>query len=221
MQSGISPDWTYLLREFDALYRQGSAGGSAPIRSHMRQVRARITRLLRRPLTAHWRDPATLPVVAHWPRAIDLALNERTGSIARILDRLAPTFTWEYGYARLPPGLQQRFGYAELVGPRGPILAEDLVLGVVMFAPRCTYPQHRHRDITESYIVVSGAMSENDVGVYAPSSLIYNAPGQAHRITTAERNPCLLAYAWIGDPSELAKSTMAFERPRNRTGGKA
>jgi dimethylpropiothetin dethiomethylase len=28
------PSWQYLLQEFDALYRMGSSGGSAIIRSH-------------------------------------------------------------------------------------------------------------------------------------------------------------------------------------------
>ena len=34
-----SPNWLYLLREFDALYRHGSAGGSRLIRAHRKRVR--------------------------------------------------------------------------------------------------------------------------------------------------------------------------------------
>lgn len=208
------PDWGYLLREFDNLYRHGSAGGSVPIRSHMQKVRARIAGLFKTPLVWQPRDPSTLPVTAHWARAIDNARDERTAPVARVLDRLYPAFSWEYGYSRVPTNLQKTFGFAELVGPRGPIVSSDLVLGLVLFAPRCTYPQHRHQRITESYVVISGALSENDVGVYAPSSMIYNAPGHSHRITTADRIPCLLGYAWIGDQAQLDAPQMAFNRPR-------
>ncbi|MEO1091264.1 MAG: dimethylsulfonioproprionate lyase family protein [Pseudomonadota bacterium] len=214
MTRSLDPDWIYFLREFELLYHSGSAGGSAPIRSHMRQVRARIARLLHHPTTFTPRDPWTLPVVSHWARAVDLALVERTATLARVLDRLAPTFSWEYGYAKVPSNLRQSYGFTELVGPRGPVQSQDLILGLVLFAPRCTYPQHRHGGITESYIVVSGHVSENDVGVYAPSSLIYNPPGYGHRITTAARTPCLLAYAWVGEPDHLAEPHMAFERSK-------
>ncbi|MGF1563063.1 MAG: dimethylsulfonioproprionate lyase family protein [Geminicoccaceae bacterium] len=216
MASVPNPDWLYLLREFDLLYRRGSAGGSKPIRTHMRQVRGRIARLVRQPLRHLPRDPYHLPVSAHWPRAIDLALPERTGSFARLLDRLASTFTWEYGYAKVPGNLRDAYAFTELAGPRGPIAVDDLILGLVLFAPRCVYPQHRHTGITESYVVVSGTLSENDVGVYAPGSLIFNPPNHFHRITVGDREPCLLAYAWVGEAQDLAAPHMIFERAQSR-----
>lgn len=44
---------------------------------------------------------------------------------------------------------------------------------------------------------ISGDWSENDGAVYAPGSLIFNAPGHDHRITTGAYQPCLLAYGWL------------------------
>jgi len=55
-------------------------------------------------------------------------------------------------------------------------------------------------------------MSENDEGVYAPGSMIFNPPGRSHRITVDAREPCLLAYAWIGPPEALARQKMVFSR---------
>ena len=61
------------------------------------------------------------------------------------------------------------------------------------------------------------AISENDTGVYAPGSVIFNPPGHTHRITTADREPCLLAYAWVGDEASLLRQKMVFSRS-SRTG---
>jgi dimethylpropiothetin dethiomethylase len=85
---------------------------------------------------------------------------------------------------------------------------------VVLFAPGCTYPAHAHDGIEESYICLSGAVSENHQGVYAPGSLIFNPPGSQHRITVSDREPSLLAYAWIGPEERLANQKMVFSRAR-------
>ena len=64
----------------------------------------------------------------------------------------------------------------------------------MLFAPQCTYPAHKHEGITESYICLSGAASENDSGVYTPGSMILNLPGHKHRITTSDHEPALLSH---------------------------
>ena len=81
-------------------------------------------------------------------------------------------------------------------------------------APKTTYPQHSHHEIEESYISIAGAWSENDVAVHAPGSLILNRPGDEHRITTADREPCLLAYAWTGPGDRLNAPDMKFSSSR-------
>ena len=114
----------------------------------------------------------------------------------------------------MPRGLSRKYGYAELVGPYGPVVSERLILGLVLFAPRCTYPAHSHDGICESYICLSGAISEGNAGVYAPGSLLYNPPQQSHRMTTGDHEPTLLAYAWTGPPDKLINQTMKFSRKR-------
>ena len=88
----------------------------------------------------------------------------------------------------------------------------DGALSVVFAYDRC--PPHAHDGITESYICLSGAVSENHQGVYAPGSLIFNPPGAMHRITVSDREPSLLAYAWIGPEEKLANQKMVFSRAR-------
>ena len=207
------PDWGYLLREIGKLY-QGNAGGSDKIRSHQRAVREAISRLI-------GLDPAVLdrpvedkPVTAHLRRSLDNGRRESTQSVIRAVDNVSQALSWLYGYDKVPKGLSNKYAYAELAGPAGPVASEDLILGLVLFGPKCTYPAHSHDGLTESYYVLSGSVSENDDGVWAPGSLIFNPPGRMHRITVSDREPALLAYAWHGPRDKLADQKMVFSRKR-------
>jgi len=209
-------DWHYLLREFWNAYRFSSAGGSKLIRSHQREVRDRLSAELDNDPALLDRDPASLPVSAWLGRALDQGLLERTAPLVRALRRVSDELHWQYGYERVPRGLVKKYGYAELMGPNGPVESSSLILGLVLFGPRCTYPAHSHDDINESYICLSGVISESNSGVYAPGSLLFNPPNEVHRMTTGDFEPTLLAYAWIGNQDKLRNQAMRFTRPRRR-----
>ena len=208
------PDWLYLLREYYEMYRFLPAGGSKAIRSHQKQVREAINRLIRENPMLRDVSPAALPVTAHLRRALDEGRSGVLAPVARALDAVRGRLHWEYGYDRLPKGLARAYGYAEIAGPNGPIPSSQVILGLVLFAPGCIYPAHAHQGITESYICLSGSVSENDYGVYAPGSSIYNPPGHAHRITVSDLEPALLAYAWMGEPAVLSGNKMVLGTPR-------
>lgn len=209
-----APDWRYLLREFHDHYRALSSGGSKPIRTHQRNVRARITSLVRANPEIAPTEPTPKPVTAHLRRALDRGRAASGGSFIRAIDAVAHTLEWQYGYDKVPAGLANKYAFAEFAGPRGPVRSYDLILGLVLFAPGCIYPAHAHEGITESYVCLSGATSENDAGVYGPGSLIFNAPGHMHRITVSDREPSLLAWAWEGSREALQSQKMVFSRPR-------
>lgn len=209
-------DYRYLLRDVDEVYRRSSAGGSKTIRSHQRRVRETLSRIVESDPEIRPREPSDRPVTAHLPRAFDLAEKGPLAAMSRTLARLARDFRWEFGYERMPKPLANRYAYAELLGPNGPVVAESLILGLVLFAPSTVYPQHAHEEIEESYVSLCGAWSENDAAVYAPGSLILNRSAHEHRITVGDRDPCLLFYAWVGPPSRLAAPGMTFTRERKR-----
>lgn len=211
-----APDWLYLLREFHDRYRALSSGGSTPIRAHQRNVRARITTLIRANPEIAGALPELRPVTAHLRRALDLGKAGPGAPFIRAIEAVAPALQWQYGYDRVPKGLADKYAFAEFAGPRGPVICDSLILGIVLFAPGCIYPAHAHARITESYVCLSGATSENNAGVYGPGSLIFNAPGHMHRITVSDREPSLLVWAWEGPPEALAGQKMVFSRPRSR-----
>lgn len=209
------PDWIYLLREIREMYRKGNAGGSAKIRAHQRMVRECMGRMMEANPAMLDRPIEQKPVLAHLKRALDNGRLESTASLIRTIEGVAGSLSWLYGYEKVPRGLTQKYAYSELAGPNGPVLSTEVIIGLVLFAPKCTYPAHSHDGLTESYYVLSGAVSENDDGVYAPGSLILNPPGRMHRITVSDREPALLAYAWHGPPEKLSAQKMVFQRPRS------
>lgn len=208
------PDWLYLLREFHDFYRRISSGGSDRIGAHQRQVREAISRAMKPETRVIARDPAAKPVTAHLRRALDRGRQERHEAVMRALDAVSAGLSWQYGYEKVPKGLERKYAFAEIAGPAGPVVTREVILGLVLFAPKCTYPAHAHDGVTESYICLSGAVSENHQGVYAPGSMIFNPPHHMHRITVSAREPALLAYAWVGAEDKLAGQKMVFSRPR-------
>jgi dimethylpropiothetin dethiomethylase len=208
------PNWRYLLQEYDELYRYLPAGGSDRIRTHQRKVREAISRLLKQNAGVQLQPRAEKPVTAHLRRALDEGRQGTLAPVVRALDALGSQLSWQYGYEKVPPGLARSYAYAELAGASGPVISDEIILGVVLFAPGCTYPAHAHKGITESYVCLSGAVSENHQGVYVPGSMIFNPPDHLHRITVGDREPALLAYAWMGEKADLHQQKMVFTRAR-------
>lgn len=205
-------DWHYLMRELWQAYRFGSAGGSKPIRAHLKDVRTRLNGEMLANPTVLDTEPQRLPVTDWLGRALDQGTQTPTAPLVRTVARIAPALAWRYGYASVPRGLRGKYAFAELMGPAGPVVSRRLILGLVLLAPSCTYPSHAHDGITESYLCLSGTLSENDVGVYAPGSLLFNPPNHMHRITTGDFEPVLLAYAWTGHSDKLVDHKMDFRR---------
>lgn len=208
------PDWRYLLQEYYELYRYLPSGGSDRIGAHQRHVREALNRVLKANPVIRTQTPAQKPVTAHLKRALDEGRGDRMASMIRALESVQPDLSWQYGYEKVPKGLLGSYAYAEVIGPSGPVVSEEIILGVVLFAPGCTYPAHAHRGITESYVCLSGAVSENHQGVYVPGSMIFNPPEHLHRITVGINEPALLAYAWMGARQNLVEQKMVFTRKR-------
>lgn len=216
------PDWLYMLNEFSRIYRLFSAGGSKPIRGHMREVRERISRCITVDPPLVQPPPATKPVCAHLGRALDNGEHGPMSSMIKTIEKIRGDLVWLHGYEAIPRVLSNQFAFAEIAGPRGPVVFPDMILGLVLFAPGTTYPQHHHKGITETYVCLSGAVSQNHDGVYAPGSIIFNPPESEHEITTSDREPVLLCYAWSGTAEAIAHQEMAFtKKPRRKRASSA
>lgn len=195
--------WSALVGAFGQAWGRCPDGGSAPIRAHLDDVTGRIAALRMADPALSARAPARVPVAGALPAALAAGRRGAEAGLAAALAGVAARLTWEWGYAEMPEALAQSYGYCEAVGPRGPVPAEGLILGFVLFAPGTFYPPHAHQGIHESYLSVAGTWAQNDGGVQRPGSLVFNPPGTRHSITTGRESPCLLAYAWTGDSARL------------------
>ncbi|MBA2696723.1 MAG: cupin domain-containing protein [Actinobacteria bacterium] len=208
------PDWTYLLGEIETVYGFGSAGGSEVISAHRRRVREALHAVVEADARQVARVSDPLPVLVHFGRALDRGVDGPLSGMIRALARVADELPWEFGYEDVPEKLTRDLGYCELLGPRGPVYSEELILGLVLLAPHTSYPQHSHEGIEESYLSLSGAWSENDAAVYAPGSLILNRSDEQHRVTVGHPGPCLLLFAWVASP-ELRQPHTSFPDPHH------
>ncbi len=208
------PDWLYLLKDIHDLYRFSSSGGSAAIRRHQKSVAKALNAVMRDNTQVIQKETSLRPVCAHLSRALDLGAEGPLACLVKAVAGVSSRLSWQYGYRKMPKSLARQYAFAELLGPQGPVVGNDLILGLVLFAPGTTYPVHAHEGITESYVCLSGTCSENDAGVHAPGSLIFNPPGQHHRITTGRSAPCLLLYAWTGTRRALAEPEMVLARSK-------
>jgi len=217
-----SPSLSYLIQEIDATYQRGSCGGSRVIRAHMSRVHSRLRRLFASDPAVDTKDytAKTIPVTAHFPRAISSGFQGCTAPLLHALSQISGDLEWRYDYTQYRSGrnaLHNKMGWTELVGPKGMVKSNQIVVGFVLLAPNTTYPTHVHKDISESYVSLSGCWSENDTGVYMPGSLVFNPPGMPHKITTGTKDPCLLAYVWEGEPDALGLPQTSFCKPLPKT----
>ncbi len=140
------------------------------------------------------------------------------GPLVRCLEKVAPALTWQQGYRSMPGNLDRKFGYAELMGPNGPVMADKLILGCVLFGPQ--RPFTRRTPIQASRRAISVCRErchKTMLQSITPGSLILNTPDFDHKITSCALEPTLVAYAWVGDVQTLVSYKMAFNRRRRGT----
>ncbi|CCG08623.1 dimethylsulfonioproprionate lyase family protein [Pararhodospirillum photometricum] len=132
--------------------------------------------------------------------------------LAGVLRIIGPHLPWRYGYAPRSdaPGLENRMGWAELVGPEAPFLSSSICLGLTVIGPNTHYLPHRHPAV-EVYLVLAGHALWWGEGLTTeppPGAFILH-PSQAVHAMRTGTEPLLALYTWSGDiqsPSVWAES---------------
>jgi mannose-6-phosphate isomerase-like protein (cupin superfamily) len=115
---------------------------------------------------------------------------------------LLPDLPWRYGYTPRPdlPGLENRMGWAELIGPLAPFRSDRVCLGLTAIGTHTRYPEHAHPAV-EVYFVISGTARWTADGISherPPGSYILHPANIVHAMETGDE-PLLAAYTWSGD----------------------
>ena len=103
--------------------------------------------------------------------------------LAETLARLAPFLSWYLRPNKKFPEFMKGHGNAQVLGPLGLELRNDITIGVSLLAPNVEYPNHKH-DPEEIYIPMSLGDWRQDLGtwftpgfgrlVYVPSNVTHS-----------------------------------------------
>ncbi len=175
-----------------------------------------VRRLLRRALPTRHRDwlamlpdapiarptdPAGLPVLAWLSRTRSCAV-PGTQALVDAIAAMGASLPWGQSYAAADFGVdfQTRYGFMELIGPRGPFVADDIACGLLLFAPEMEYPQHRH-EAEEIYLVLAGTAAwragTKDYATVPPGGVLHRRSWVPHA-TRMGAEPMLALYLWRG-----------------------
>lgn len=191
-------------------YQSAYSAGSRQIDKHLEVVGDGIRHVIHDP-RLQLRQPADKPVVRHLRTALKMGEFFNESPVYHTIGMMAPCLTWEYGYELLPDTLAQQYAYAEIIGPRGPIVYKHMILGMILLGPDAYYPRHHHPEIEESYIGLAGYVSINDFTVITTNSMTLIPAGRSHWMGTDRETPALMAFAWLGSEEALLRNQMQLE----------
>jgi hypothetical protein len=102
-------------------------------------------------------QPASLAVTEYLPIMAQQAPTA-TRSLVAGLCVLAPSLSWRQTYCAEMIGTDflANYGWCELAGPNGVIVADDLSVGLLLLGPDTVYPLHSHSAV-ETYLPLSGS----------------------------------------------------------------
>ncbi len=139
----------------------------------------------------------------HMETAVENARQGLTAELAVCLKGIYQEIYWSTFYPRNEKTLDfvDELAVGEIIGPRGPVLSNEIILGALVLGPDTYYPPHAHR-ASEIYYIVSGTplfkAGQGDWETKPPGSLFFH-PGDLVHATRTERDPMLALYTWRGD----------------------
>jgi mannose-6-phosphate isomerase-like protein (cupin superfamily) len=134
--------------------------------------------------------------------ALSAPTNPALTTVAKAITPVSGSLPWHYSYSTEPgqTGLADRIAFAEMIGPKGPLIEPNARLGFTLIAPHTFYPMHAHPAV-ELYLVVSGHaawLSPGSEKVVPPGGFVLHQTGLPHAMRTTDE-PLLAIYAWQGD----------------------
>lgn len=156
---------------------------------------------------------SSLPVLRHWPRALELVAEGAAAPALPWLRALATALAWiqNPNYRAKPPspGFLEDYGYAQLAGPAtAPTLlgTDACAFGLLLLGPGLLYPGHRHPAV-ELYLPLTPGEWQRGAEPWrtvAPAMPIHHPSGLSHA-TRAGAGPLLALYLWQGDLATHAR----------------
>jgi len=134
--------------------------------------------------------------------AVVQATNAEAASIVNGFGASAQYLQWGQTYVAEDFGaaFREKYGWAEMIGQRGPIASDHIACGFLLLAPDTEYPSHRHA-AEEVYLPLTGPtfwkMGDDGWENRLIGLPIYHRPWLTHAMRT-ESVPLLALYLWRG-----------------------
>ena len=86
--------------------------------------------------------------------------NPQLQALVTSFERHKNRLRWEQSYKKeeslVSDAMLEGYGFAEIIGQRGPFVSEKLRAGIAIWGPDIVYPRHQH-EAEEIYVVLAGA----------------------------------------------------------------
>ena len=119
---------------------------------------------------------------------------------------------WEQSYRRqdglVPDAMLDGYGFAEIVGLRGPLVSDRIRAGIAIWGPHIDYPRHQHT-AEEAYLLLSGSLefqfADSAAMVCHAGDVVLVESNRAHGFRTLQQT-LVLCYLWqAGDLRETSR----------------
>jgi mannose-6-phosphate isomerase-like protein (cupin superfamily) len=137
--------------------------------------------------------------------------NPQTRDLLETFARHKDRLYWEQSYKKedgvVSDAMLAAYGFAEIIGKRGPFVSERIRAGLGIYGPDIVYPRHRHQ-AEEIYIILAGS-AEFKIGAdaearHSAGDVVYVASDIPHGFRTNDKS-LVIYYLWqAGDLRQIS-----------------
>ena len=159
--------------------------------------------------------PKITPATKNLKRGIETASPETRGLI-ELFDQHKSLLYWEQTYSKkdafISEAMLADYGYAELIGTRGPFVSDRIRCGVGIYGANITYPMHWHL-AEEIYIPLSGGarytIGDKPETRHGPGEVVFVKSNTPHEFSTDDE-ALVVFYLWqAGDLRQVSEFSNA------------
>ena len=128
--------------------------------------------------------------------------SDQTSEIMSLFARHRQSLHWRQSYSSADSAVGRdmlsNYGYAEIIGQKGPFISTKLRAGVAVYGPNLNYPPHHH-SAEEIYAVLAGTamciLGDRAPALRKAGDVLYHGPNVSHGLQTQDE-PLAIVYLW-------------------------
>ena len=159
-----------------------------------------------------WKDVGTryLPAIESLQPALD-SVPDNLKPLLALFEKHKNHLYWEQSYRKqdgvVSDEMLASYGFAEIIGSRGPFVSERIRAGVGIYGANTIYPRHQHQ-AEEIYILLSGSatykISDNEEVIHRPGDVIFIESNTPHGFRNGDE-ALIVYYLWqAGDLRQIS-----------------